>query len=263
MRASTASAAKPCRRPRKASLTILIALFALAAGVQALVPAQAAAVMSEGSDSACKPSVEDPTHGTMTIGGVIYPCDIFNVTGSAPQVIPGLPQTYGNRIPTGEHLGGGFGSGLRGGSATKVPKGDKVKMAKIEPDLLNPKDGEWFRCALLRSAYRHDLPLSVGSVRISLSRELFYDDQVVYFGAHDRDFGYLFWSQVPPPDWSEILRLNARVQGLKHSHADRSAIDDAEGKLTDALEPLRIWSFEWDKRDKCAGDPPWEGAERR
>jgi hypothetical protein len=69
----------------------------LAAGVQGLSPVPAAAVMSEGPDWGCVPLPGDPNHGTITIGGVQYPCEVLNVTGVAPQRILGLPSQTGRR----------------------------------------------------------------------------------------------------------------------------------------------------------------------
>jgi hypothetical protein len=160
MRSSAAEDAKPHRR-NKVSFVTLTALFVLAAGTQALAPATAAAVTAEGGGSSvCIPLPGSLEHGT-TIDG--RPCEVINVTGTAPAPEPCppgisllcLPGSIGGQIPSGDKrlvtgpVGGGSITGLRPNPETRQkPKGKRAQ--KVAP---RPKPNPEV-CPVLREVFK-------------------------------------------------------------------------------------------------------------
>jgi hypothetical protein len=262
MRASTAAVAKPCRRPNKASLTILVALFALGAGAQALAPSPAAAATTQGDVAGCVPAWQVPPDYDGSVP-ICVGSEVIDVTPGPCEdrslCLPGMDE-----VPVstgGDRSGQGSGSGPRSGTPTRVPK-------KVLRTLMDPRDRKRLDCLKLRAAYIYKRPLSAsitplwdkdGQIR---SGEI----KILYFDAHE---GLM---QFPTPDMAEIRRHELRLKEL-HGELFETPLGEGQrrdeiwamiqseaSKYDDLIKDVYIWDQEW-KDDGCVGpSAPWHEA---
>jgi hypothetical protein len=279
MQESTASDSERCRRPRKASLTILLALFALTAGAQAFAPVQAAALISEGSGPVCTPDPDDPTKAYITVGDNKLPCETVNVTDTASPGTAGLPSMNGPRTPTGtdRNFGGGPGPRPGSGSLTKASRKDRVKAKLRAGPLIDPKDGNHLACMMLRGAFLYDRPIT------DVTSQGFVVFVPTSFGeVHTRYFGEVprqGWWWTVPLYWRVAVRKMTRLPDLDLTEDEITQLRKLQRQLADEHDPEKLakiwqqiadsapdfsakqlaltpWDEEWEA-GKCAGKAPW------
>jgi hypothetical protein len=123
---------------------MLIALFALAGGVQALAAAPAGAAMAEGTGSECRLYANG--YFDSVTGQPCTPTEVISVTGVyEPPACPpddpecGLPRSIGGEGSLRADKDGSGSSGSRPGGATKKPGKKVPEVKKPKPKKAKPK----------------------------------------------------------------------------------------------------------------------------